>query len=91
MTSARGITRTVGFAFFAAALPPLAIALGWLFVAAESFPIPLWTMGCGGAALAFAGLALLVPESLVTPRAPPCSTGSHSDICRAAGASCSKR
>jgi hypothetical protein len=68
MTSARGITRTVGFAFFAAALPPLAIALGWLFVAAESFPIPLWTMGCGGAALAFAGLALLVPESLVTPR-----------------------
>ena len=68
MTSAGGITRTIGFAFLAAALPPLAIALGWLFVAAENFPIPLWTMGCGGAALAFAGLALLMPESLHAPR-----------------------
>ncbi len=63
------VTPSLGFAFTVAGLPPLAIALGWLAVAEESLPVPLWTMGCGGAALAFAGLALLIPESLVRPRA----------------------
>jgi hypothetical protein len=67
VTTSRSIVNTIGFAFVVAGLPPLAIALGWLIVPAEDFRIPLWTMGCGGAALAFAGLALLTPESL--PRA----------------------
>ena len=68
MTTSRSITNTIGFAFVVAGLPPLAIALGWLIVPAENFPVPLWTMGCGGAALEFAGLALLIPESLSRPR-----------------------
>jgi len=68
MTTSRSIGNTVGFAFFVAGLPPLAIALGWLIVPAEQFPFPMWTMGCGGAALDFAGLALLTPESLARPR-----------------------
>jgi hypothetical protein len=68
MTASRSILNTIGFAFFAAALPPLAIALGWLFVPAENLPVPLWTLGCGGAALAFAGLSLVTPESLPKPR-----------------------
>jgi hypothetical protein len=67
MTPARITLNTIGFAFIAAGLPPLAIALGWLIVP-ESLPIPLWTMGCGGAALAFAGLSLLMPDSLPGPR-----------------------
>ncbi|HEX7953234.1 MAG TPA: hypothetical protein VF523_09240 [Burkholderiales bacterium] len=65
----RSITFGIGFAFAVAGLPPLAIALGWLAVVEESLPVPLWTMGCGGAALEFAGLALLIPESLSRPRA----------------------
>ena len=68
MTTSRSIVNTIGFAFVVAGLPPLAIALGWLIVPAEDFPIPLWTMGCGGAALDFAGLALLTPESLSRAR-----------------------
>ena len=68
MRTSRSIINTVGFAFFAASLPPLAIALGWLYVPVETFPIPLWTMGCGGAALAFAGLSLLTPDSLSRAR-----------------------
>ena len=68
MTTSRSIIKTIGFAFVAAGLPPLAIALGWLIVPAENLPAPLWTMGCAGAALDFAGLALLVPESLPKPR-----------------------
>lgn len=68
MTKHRSITNTIGFAFAVAGLPPLAIALGWLIVPAEHFPVPLWTMGCGGAALEFAALALLIPESLAGPR-----------------------
>jgi len=64
----RSIIGTIGFAFVVAGLPPLAIALGWLIVPAESFPVPLWTMGCGGAALELAGLALLIPGSLSWPR-----------------------
>ncbi len=66
MTTARGISRTIGFALVVAGLPPLAIALGWL--PAEKLPIPLWTLGCGGAALAFAGLSLLIPEALLRAR-----------------------
>jgi hypothetical protein len=54
----------MGFAFVVAGLPPLAIALGWLIVPAENFPVPLWTMGCGGAVLELGGLTLLIPESL---------------------------
>ena len=68
MTTSRSVTNTIGFAFVVAGLPPLAIALGWLIVPSENFPVPLWTMGCGGAALEFAGLALLIPESLSGPR-----------------------
>ena len=68
MRGSRAIANTIGAAFFATALPPLAIALGWLIVPAESLPVPLWTMGCGGAALAFAGLALLMPEYFSTLR-----------------------
>jgi hypothetical protein len=64
----RSITFGIGFAFAVAGLPPLAIALGWLIVPAEDLPVPLWALGCGGAALDFAGLALLVPESLARPR-----------------------
>ena len=64
MTTSRSITNTIAFAFAVAGLPPLAIALGWLIVPAENFPVPLWTMGCGGAALELAALALLIPESL---------------------------
>ncbi len=66
MMSSRGVTRTIGFAFVVAGLPPLAIALGWL--PADDLPVPLWTMGCGGAALDFAGLALLIPEALLRAR-----------------------
>ena len=66
VTSSRGILRTIGFAFAVAGLPPLAIALGWL--PAEELPVPLWIMGCGGATLAFAGLALLIPEASLRTR-----------------------
>ncbi len=58
----------MGFAFVVAGLPPIAIALGWLIVPSEDLPVPLWALGCGGAALEFAGLALLIPESLSRPR-----------------------
>lgn len=64
MTTSRSIGNKLGFAFVVAGLPPLALALGWLAVPSEYFPVPLWALGCGGAALAFAGLSLLVPESL---------------------------
>jgi hypothetical protein len=68
VTTSRAITNTIGFAFVVAGLPPLALALGWLAVPSERLPVPLWTMGCAGAALAFAGLSLLIPESLSRPR-----------------------
>jgi hypothetical protein len=68
MRTSRATVITIGAAFFATALPPLSIALGWLIVPAESLPVPLWIMGCGGAALALAGLALLMPEYLPAPR-----------------------
>lgn len=68
MHSARAIVRTVGFAFAVSGLPPLALALGWLTVPADDLPVPLWSLGCGGAVLVFAGTALLVPESLPRPR-----------------------
>jgi hypothetical protein len=68
MTTSRSITNAIGFAFVVAGLPPLALALGWLTVPAENLAVPLWALGCGGAALCFAGLSLLVPESLSRPR-----------------------
>mgnify|MGYP001432927516 CR=1 FL=1 len=68
MTTSRSIANTLGFAFVVAGLPPLALALGWLSAPSENFPVPLWALGCGSAALAFAGLSLLVPESLSRPR-----------------------
>jgi hypothetical protein len=64
MTTSKSIINRMGFAFIVAGLPPLSIALGWLIVPSEDLPLPLWTMGCGGAALDLAGLALLMPESL---------------------------
>ena len=68
MTPSKSVLNTIGFAFVVAGLPPLAIALGWLIVPSEDLPVPLWTLGCGGAALDFAGLALVMPESLSRPR-----------------------
>ena len=68
MTTSKSIINRMGFAFIVAGLPPMAIALGWLIVPSEDLPVPLWTMGCGGAALDLAGLALLTPESLTKPR-----------------------
>jgi hypothetical protein len=68
MTTSKSINNSIGFAFVVAGLPPLALALGWLTVPSENLPVPLWAMGCGGAALAFAGLSLMVPESLSRPR-----------------------
>ena len=68
MTTSKSTINTIGFAFVVAGLPPLAIALGWLIVPSEDLPVPLWAMGCGGAALDFAGLALLMPETLFIPR-----------------------
>ena len=68
LTAHRTTLNTLGFAFVAAGLPPLAIALGWLIVPAQSMPLPLWTMGCGGAALVFSGLSLLTPDRLPAPR-----------------------
>ena len=68
MNSSRSIVGTIGFAFVVAGLPPLALALGWLAVPAQDLPVPLWAMGCAGAALVFAGLSLLLPESLSRPR-----------------------
>ena len=58
----------MGFAFVVSGLTPLALALGWLAVPAQDLPVPLWAMGCAGAALVFAGLSLLLPESLSRPR-----------------------
>jgi hypothetical protein len=69
MTTSRLSLHLIGFAFITAGLPPLAVALGWLAVTPQDLPVPLWTMGCGGAALAFAGLAVLMPEWLPRPRA----------------------
>ena len=68
MTTSRSILNTIGFALVVAGLPPLALALGWLIVPSEDLPVPLWAMGCGGEALVFAGLSLLIPESLSRPR-----------------------
>lgn len=68
MTTSRSINNAIGFAFIVASLPPLALALGWLSVPSENLPVPMWAMGCGGAALAFAGLSLLIPESLSRAR-----------------------
>jgi hypothetical protein len=68
VTTSRSINNAIGFAFVVAGLPPLALALGWLTVPFEDLAVPLWAMGCGGAALAFAGLSLLTPESLLRPR-----------------------
>jgi hypothetical protein len=68
MTTSRSITNAIGFAFVVAGLPPLALALGWLTFPSEDLPVALWALGCGGAALAFAGLSLLVPESLSRAR-----------------------
>lgn len=68
MTTSKSINNTIGFAFVVAGLPPLALALGWLTVPSENLFVPLWAMGCGGAALAFAGLSLLTPESLSRAR-----------------------
>ena len=68
MPTSRSIGAMLGFAFVVAGLPPLAIALGWLFLPEEHLPLPLWTLGCGGAVLEFAGLALLIPETLPRPR-----------------------
>jgi len=68
MTTSRSILNWLGFALVVAGLPPLALALDWLAVPSENLPVPLWAMGCGGAALAFAGLSLLIPESLSRPR-----------------------
>lgn len=68
MTTTTRISRSLGFALVVAGLPPLAFALGWLAVPTETLPVPLWTMGCGGAALAFAGLSMLIPESMSRPR-----------------------
>jgi hypothetical protein len=68
MTTTKSISNTIGFAFVVAGLPPLALALGWLTVPSENLPVPLWATGCGGAVLAFAGLSLLIPESLSRAR-----------------------
>lgn len=68
MTTSKSISNTIGFAFVVAGLPPLALALGWLTVPSENLPVPLWAMGCGGAVLAFAGMSLLIPESLSRAR-----------------------
>jgi hypothetical protein len=68
VTSSRGIVNTIGFAFVVAGVLPLALALGWLTLPSDNLPVPLWAMGCGGAALACAGLSLLVPETLSRPR-----------------------
>ena len=68
MTSSRSIVSTIGFAFVVSGLTPLALALGWLAVPSQDLPLPLWAMGCAGAALVFAGSSLLLPESLSRPR-----------------------
>jgi hypothetical protein len=68
VTTSGSIANTLGFAFVVAGLPPLALALGWLIVPLEELSVPPWALGCGGAALIFAGLSLLVPESLSRPR-----------------------
>ena len=64
----RHVTKMIGFSFVVAGLPALALALDWLAVPSEQLPVPLWTIGCGGACLAFTGLTLLMPESLARPR-----------------------
>jgi hypothetical protein len=46
---------------------PVAFALDWLSLPVGNLPFPLWTIGCSGAALLFAGGVLLV-DSLPLPR-----------------------
>ncbi|HVY05925.1 MAG TPA: hypothetical protein VHB46_08105 [Burkholderiales bacterium] len=62
------IAAILGFSLVVAGLPALALALDWLAVPPEILPAPLWAMGCGGAALVFAGSSLLLPASMRRPR-----------------------
>ncbi|MEO8005608.1 MAG: hypothetical protein ABI771_11920 [Betaproteobacteria bacterium] len=50
-----------------AGLAPVAFALDWLSLPAGDLPFPLWTIGCAGAAMLFAGGALLA-DSMPLPR-----------------------
>ncbi len=69
----RQITATLGFSLVVAGLPALALALEWLALPADALPVPMWALGCGGAALVFAGSSILLPESFPRPRGFLCA------------------
>lgn len=67
MAGTRRLPLALGCSLVIAGLVPIAFALDWLSLPSGELPFPCWTIACGGAALLFAGGALLV-DSMPLPR-----------------------
>lgn len=63
----RRLPIALGCSLVIAGLVPVAFALDWLTLPIGDLPFPSWTIACGGAALLFAGGALLA-DSMPLPR-----------------------
>ena len=67
MAASRRLPIALGCSLVIAGMVPVALALEWLSLPVGDLPIPSWTIACGGAALLFAGGALLA-DSVPLPR-----------------------